>query len=494
MMSTAIVCANHKKAALPFAPGQNLLELLRLNGYAVSAPCGGHGRCGKCRVQLTVNGITETVLACKTLLTSDCLVTLADECAELSWNDTALSARITSGGRSGYGAAIDLGTTTVAVKLYRLADGTALGSACQWNAQKSCGGDVITRIDYCMKNTSGLAELCLTVRGQAKEMLTALCEKNGISYGDMTEIFLAGNTVMQHIFAGLSPAGIAAAPFTPASFFDAAAPYELYGVPLLFSPCVAGYIGGDITAGLLYTGLFEKRGKALFIDIGTNGEMVLGDSEGFIACAVASGPAFEGAELTCGMPAADGAVHRVELTESGLQYEVVGGGKAQGLCGSGLLDLVACLLELGYMDESGCLKENENGEAVFYLTDRVFLTQRDIRRLQLAKAAVAAGIRLLLCKAGLTCADLTCLYLAGGFGNLLRVESAVRIGMLPREMLGRIVTVGNASLAGAGQALLEIGSRETLHRIRASCRYLELSADPSFNDTFVEELNFPERL
>lgn len=490
-MSTLIVCKNHKKMPIPITPGKSLLALLRSNGYAISAPCGGHGRCGKCQVQLTENGITKTVLACDTFPETDCEVTLPEEHADLDWNDTAVRT-CSANGRSGYGAAVDLGTTTVAVKLYRLADGAPLGSASQWNTQKSCGGDVITRIDYCIKHTDGLTELSRMIRDQVKEMLSDLCQENGISFRDLTEIILAGNTVMQHIFAGLSPVSIASAPFTPQSLFDGSIPYELCGVPVHLSPCVAGYVGGDITAGLLHTGLYERDGKSLFIDVGTNGEMALGGSSGFTSCAVASGPAFEGAEISCGMPAADGAVYAVELTESGLQYEVLGGGEAKGLCGSGLLDLVACLLDLGYIDESGCLEEDEHGEAVFHLTDTVYLTQRDIRQLQLAKAAVAAGIRLLLREQNLTFDDLDMLYLAGGFGNRLRVESAIKIGMLPRELSGRIVPVGNAALAGAEQVLLEPNSRSILQEIKDNCRYIELSTSPDFNDTFVDEMSFPE--
>ena len=253
-----------------------------------------------------------------------------------------------------------------------------------------------------------------------------------------------------------------------------------------------GYVGGDITAGLLFTGIRDRRGKSLFIDVGTNGEMALGDIDGIAACSVASGPAFEGAEISCGMPAAEGAVSAVELTDGGLQYEVIGGGEACGLCGSGLLDLVACLLELGYIDESGCLEENEDGEAAFYLTDKVFITQRDVRQLQLAKAAVAAGIRLLLREGKLDCKELETVYLAGGFGNRLRVESAIRIGMLPSELSGRIIPAGNASLAGAEQVLLMPKARDALQDIQKNCRYIELSADAEFNEAFVEEMTFPE--
>ena len=490
-MSTLTVFKGHNKSEIPFLPGKSLLDMLRSGGYPVNAPCGGDGRCGKCLVGLNENGVTKNVLACRTFPQEDCLVTLCEDDKRLSWNETypRLSDLCE---RKGYGVAVDLGTTTVAAELFRLADGKTLGSACQWNAQRSCGGDVITRIDYCMKNTDGLSELSCIIRSQIAEMLTALCENNGILFEDISEIVVVGNTVMQHIFAGLSPESIAAAPFMPLTFFDDSTPYQLGGVHVFFSPCVAGYVGGDITSSLLHTGLFEHEGKSLFLDVGTNGEMVLGDTCGLTACAVASGPAFEGAELSCGMPAADGAVYSVELSDTGLSYCVIGGGEAKGLCGSGLLDLVACLLDLGYIDESGCLAENENGEAIFRLTDSVFLTQRDVRQLQLAKGAVATGVRLLLRDQKLTCDDLERVYLAGGFGNRLRAESAIRVGMLPREFAGKIVPVGNAALAGAERILLSFSSREGLRKIKENCHYIELSSTAWFDELFVEEMSFPE--
>ena len=490
-MSTLIVRDGPKQTEISFSRGANLLDLLRENGFSVSAPCGGHGRCGKCKVELTQNGATETVTACTAFPEGDCIVSLAESLTDLSWNDVA-SPAYTASGKTGFGAAVDLGTTTVAVKLYRLSDCAVLGNDSRWNAQKSCGADVITRIDYCMKHADGLAELSRMIRSQIKEMLSALCAENGIAFSELREIVLAGNTVMQHVFAGLSPVSIAAAPFKPLSLFECDVQCRLDGVPVFLLPCVSGYVGGDITAGLLFTGIRERRGKSLFIDVGTNGEMALGDMDGIAACSVASGPAFEGAEISCGMPAAEGAVSAVELTDGGLQYEVIGGGEACGLCGSGLLDLVACLLELGYIDESGCLEENEDGEAVFYLTDKVFITQRDVRQLQLAKAAVAAGIRLLLREGKLDCNELETVYLAGGFGNRLRVESAIRIGMLPSELSGRIIPAGNASLAGAEQVLLMPKARDALRNIQKNCRYIELSADAEFNEAFVEEMTFPE--
>ena len=490
-MSTVTLLENGEKTELSFTDGCDLLTLLRQNGFAPDAPCGGSGTCGKCRVLLRENGEERAVLACRTTLTRDCTVRLPDRGAAPSWNDPRGSVAAEPG-RTGLGAAVDLGTTTVALRLYDLASGVCLGTESAWNAQRGFGADVISRISCCIESPDGLSALSRAIRSQIMELLRTLCRKSGCGFSALREIVLAGNTVMQHLFVGLDPSPIASAPFTPRSYFDGGAPASLDGVPVFLSPCVSGYVGGDITAGLLGVALHRRSGTALFLDVGTNGEMALGGADGFLTCAVASGPAFEGAGITCGMPAVHGAIHRVVLDGDELCFDVLGGGEAEGICGSGLLDLAACLLELGLIDGSGRLMEDENGEAVFRLTERVWVDQRDIRQLQLAKAAVAAGIRRLLQEAKLSCGAVGALYLAGGFGNRLRPESAVRIGLLPRELLGRVVPCGNSSLAGAQTALLRPSERAALRDIRSACRYLELSSDPAFNDYFIEELSFPE--
>ena len=490
-MSTITIHDKSQKREYNFDGDVNLMDFLRENGYLLDAPCGGLGLCGKCKVTLKADGEKERVLACRTVISGDCEVRIPNDDADLSWNEP-LSAHYFEPGRNGFGAAVDLGTTTVALRLYNLSDGKVVGSASEWNAQKGYGADVITRIGYCMDNEDGLATLRDAVRSQIRDMLGELCSEHGIALSDVKEIFLAGNTVMQHIFAGISPVSIASAPFTPQSYFDGNAPVMLGDIPVSMSPCVAGYVGGDITAGILSSGMYSGKGKTLFIDVGTNGEMAVGDSEWITACAVASGPAFEGAGISCGMPAAFGAISRVYLTDDGLGFDVLGGGDAKGICGSGILDLVACLLELGYIDESGYLEENEDGESVFYLTDEVYINQKDIRQLQLAKAAVAAGIKFLMNAEDLSFDEIDSLCLAGGFGNRLNPESAVRIGMLPAQLLGKTRTAGNTSLSGAEMVLLNPALKNELIEIKEKCRYIELSSEADFNDCFVDEMSFPE--
>lgn len=473
-----------------FCPGKNLLELLRDKGYSISAPCGGHGRCGKCRVIIRTCEKEKKVTACSETLSSDCEVFLPSETSDISWNE-ARKAFSVEHGRAGFGAAVDLGTTTVAVSLYELESGKELGSISHWNIQKSYGADVISRIGCCMDNADGLERLCVDIRQQILEMLGSLCEKNSLALNDISEGFIAGNTVMEHIIAGVSPNSIASAPYLPQSLFDKGEYITLSGIPFYLSPCVAGYVGGDITAGLLASEITKSDKNAIFIDVGTNGEIVLYCNSKLVSCAVASGPAFEGAEISCGMPAQEGAISRVELRDGGLAFEVIGGGEAKGICGSGLLDLVACLLELGYLDESGCL-DNDEGDNVFYLTDSVYIDQRDIRRLQLAKAAVFAGITRLCEAEKISFDDIDVLYLSGGFGTRLNSKSAVRIGMLPAELSGSIIPLGNTSLAGASCALLYPEKRRELIDIKEQCSYLELSSDSQFSDRFVDAMCFPE--
>ena len=230
-MSTLTILENGKKTDLSFAKGENLLAFLRTHGYFVDAPCGGNGTCGKCKVLLRVGETEQTVSACQTVLTQDCTVTLPRRESDLSWNDSAGALRFAPG-RTGLGAAIDLGTTTIAVKLYSLTDGSYLGTETAWNAQKAFGADVISRIGCCIERADGLALLGDAIRGQIRELLQTLCRKSGHFYREIAEIFLAGNTVMQHIFAGLSPVSIASAPFTPLSLFDGGAPYNFDGIPV----------------------------------------------------------------------------------------------------------------------------------------------------------------------------------------------------------------------------------------------------------------------
>ena len=494
-MSRVLVEHKGGTSLLEALPGESLLDLLRRGGFRISAPCGGNGSCGKCRVRL---GGGQEVLACRTPA-ADCRV-IIEEDGGLICTDTGGTAAVTDG-REGLGAAVDLGTTTVAVKLFDLSDGHELGTKSAWNAQSPYGADVITRCQYIMEHEDGLGRLSGLIREQVFALADKLRDGRKID-----EFFIAGNTVMEHIFMELSPVSIATAPFKPLRLFDGGEVFKAGDGALFCAPCVAGYVGGDITAGLLASGLYEKEECSLFLDVGTNGEMALGGRDGFLCCAVASGPAFEGAGISCGMASADGAISRVRWEQSGPVVQVIGGGEPRGICGSGLLDLLAMLLSLGIVDETGRLLppdeapegfdrwlfEDENGNGIFYLTDAVFLSAADVRQLQLAKAAVAAGIAVLTETAGISPDKIDRLYLAGGFGVHLNPCSAAAIGMLPDCLKDKTVCLGNSSLAGASMALLDREKRGELLKIKEKCRYLELSGNQDFNRLYPEHMMFGE--
>ena len=495
-MSRILVEYSGSTRALEALPGESLLELLRRGGFPISAPCGSNGTCGKCKVRL---GDGREVLACRTPA-EDCRVIIEENSGGVICTESAAAARSVQA-REGLGAAVDIGTTTVAVKLFDLRDGRELGVKSAWNAQAPYGADVITRCQFIMEHEDGLERLSGLIREQVFRMAEELSRGAKID-----EFFLAGNTVMEHIFMGLSPVSIAAAPFRPLSLFDSGEAFREKDAALFCAPCVAGYVGGDITAGLLASGLFEKDECSLFLDVGTNGEMALGGRDGFLCCAVASGPAFEGAGISCGMASADGAVSRVRWARGGPDFQVIGGGEAKGICGSGLLDLLAMLLELGIVDETGrllppdeapagfdrWLSEDENGNGVFHLTDSVYLSAADVRQLQLAKAAVAAGIAVLTETAGISPEKVDRLYLAGGFGVHLDPHSAAAIGMLPDCLKDKTVSIGNSALAGAAQALLDGEKRDQLLKIKEKCQYLELSGNQAFNRLYPEHMLFGE--
>ena len=497
-MSSVRVLLGGKSFDIKTEGGETLLSALRRSGFTLPAACGGRGKCGKCRVG--VNSVSR--LACRVVPNDGDVVTLPEKSGGRILTQTPEIVSC-AGKMSGLAAAVDLGTTTVAVRLYELAGGLELKTISAWNAQAAYGGDVISRIQYTMETLNGLNELSRIIRAQVEDMISRALEDCGKSKSELRHTVLVGNTVMQHIFASLPVEGIARAPFKPETLFENDRSDSLLGAPVHYSPCVAGYVGGDITAGLLADGLFVQPELRLFLDIGTNGEMALGNESGALCCAVASGPAFEGAGISCGMPGITGAVSHVSY-DRGFLCDIVGGGEAKGICGSGLVDLVAVLLERGVIDESGrllppqdapedmrrYLTEDGQGNGVFHLTKAVSLTARDVRNLQLAKAAVAGGIRVLLEQRGVTADDIASVELAGGFGNYLSPENVVRIGMLPRACLSKIRPLGNAALAGASMLALDGENWRKLAEIPKKCRYLELSGRDDFSRAFTDSLTF----
>ncbi len=497
-MSSVRVLLGGKSFELEAEDGETLLSALRRGGFTLPAACGGRGKCGKCRVM--INGVSR--LACRAAVIDGDEVVLPENSGGRILTETPVIAHV-KGGLTGCAAAVDLGTTTVAVRLYDLSLGREIATSSEWNTQATYGGDVISRIRHTMDAPDGLDELSHIIHAQVENMISSALAHCGKGKSELRHSVLVGNTVMQHIFANFPVQSIAVAPFEPYTLFGGGLGNTLLGAPLYYAPCVAGYVGGDITAGLLASGLSEKDGRYLFLDIGTNGEMALGGKDGFCCCAVASGPAFEGAGISCGMAAINGAVSHVRYN-GGFLYDVIGSNAPRGLCGSGLIDLIAALLELGGIDEGGrllppddapeqmrrYLTRDADGNGIFHLTREVYLTAQDVRNLQLAKAAVAAGIRVLLAAEGITADKLDGVYLAGGFGSYLDPKSAVKIGMLPGILPNKLHNPGNTALAGASMLALDTEKIGCVRKIAQSCDYIELSGRADFAAAFTESIAF----
>lgn len=403
------------------------------------------------------------------------------------------------------GVAVDIGTTTVVAYLYDLVTGEQLGVRSALSAQKSFGADVISRIKYASEN--GLEPLRDAVVTQLNRLCEEVCGDTGTDR--VFRMTVCGNPTMQHLLCGLSPASIAAAPFESVSSFGCALSAETLGLRLhagaevYLLPSVSGYVGGDITAGVIACGMDRCSDIRLLLDIGTNGEMALSTPNGIYYCATAAGPAFEGAHIENGVGGIPGAVSSVEAEDGALRLRTIGNLPPVGLCGSGIIDAAAALLNVGAVDETGrlcdadeleapyaAMLDEEAGKFILDPASGIGLTGKDLREIQLAKAAIAAGIQTLLHHTGLTEADVSAVYLAGGFGTYISRKSSCRIGLLPPSLYDRILPVGNSAGRGASLALLDRDFEQVLAKLPDTAHYIELSADPFFNDSYIENMMF----
>ena len=409
---------------------------------------------------------------------------------------------VNSSGEKGDGiftAAIDLGTTTIVGYLLDGRTGENLAVESRMNPQMQYGGDVIQRADYVLEH--GTEALSECVRKTINEILETLIEKSQKA-GDIYQISLVGNTCMHHLFLGISPASLVHAPYTPAISQPLTLRASDYGIhihkkgQLILLPNIAGYIGADTSGCLLALRQDLKEETTLLLDVGTNTEMILGNKHGLAACSAASGPAFEGAKIQCGMRGLPGAIDHVKYENGKWQYTTIENEKPTGLCGSGLIDLIAELLRTGLLDENGILHSGQVKADTFVLVPsgesqrEIYLTQKDIGEVQLAKAAIAAGIRLLMKKQNVEETQVQIVYLAGGFGNYMNARNAARIGLIPENFAEKVSCVGNAAGEGAKIALLNKKERHEAEKAVQKIEFLELAACPEFQDCFVDELGF----
>ena len=399
-------------------------------------------------------------------------------------------------------AAFDIGTTTIAGYLLDGEDGRTLAVESRMNPQAQYGADVIMRANYALEHGTDVLSRC--IREVVNEMLGVLAGYAGISREDIFQVCIVGNTCMHHLFLGISPASLVHAPYTPAVSERMVLNAGDYGLDvqrkaeLIMLPDIAGYVGADTCGCLLALRQDLKDEISLMIDIGTNGEMVLGNRDRLVTCSTAAGPAFEGAKIECGMRGAAGAVDHVKYENGKWNYTTVGNQPAVGLCGSGLIDLVAGLLDAGMLDENGALSSGQEKQGVFMLVPPeqagnergVYLTQKDIGEVQLAKAAIAAGIQMLMERLGITEDDICSVYIAGAFGNYMDPVSAGKIGLLPATLVKKVKPVGNAAGEGAKIALVNEKEMLEMDELVRKIEFVELAASADFQDYFIDELGF----
>jgi len=479
--------------------GKTVLEALRAADLAPDAPCGGHGTCGKCGV--LIGG--REVLACQTPVDRDLIIT-RKQSVQSEILTRSLAAETKPDGKNRYVLAFDIGTTTVVAYLLDGESGALLATASTLNPQTAYGADVISRIQYVMQN--GPDAMQGAILGAMAALTRQAAEKAGIDREAITLAAVVGNTAMHHLFLAIDPRPLTTPPYMP-NIYEALVrpargllPISPDGTVRVL-PNIAGFVGADTVGCLLSTRFDRLSGTVLLIDIGTNGEMALTANGRRIACSTAAGPAFEGAKIRCGMRGAAGAIDHMRLENGRIACSVIGGGKAVGLCGSGLLDAVTVLLETGMVAPGGRMLvgkgEKErwtkcDGLDAVILQDEVVLTQKDVREVQLAKAAIRAGIELLARQLGVTTEQIGTVYLAGAFGNYLSPASACAIGLIPPCLLSKIVPIGNAAGEGAKLAALSEAEFEYSRQLASGTEFLELASLHEFQDCYVDCLGFGE--
>jgi uncharacterized 2Fe-2S/4Fe-4S cluster protein (DUF4445 family) len=420
-----------------------------------------------------------------------------------------------------FGIAFDVGTTTIVGTLLDLNNGEARAVASTLNAQAIHGGDVLSRISYTMGKKEGLEELQHLAAFTINGIIERVTAEAGVAASRIYEITVAGNLTMMHLLMGIDPEPISVTPFAAAAAHgidlkarDVGISIHPEGRVYLF-PAIGAYVGGDIVAGLLATAVPRGDRLRLFVDVGTNGEIALGFEQRTVATAAPAGPAFEGAEISCGMRATTGAIEGVQITEDAVVLQTIDDGAPVGLCGSGLVDVVAQLYRRGLMDPTGRLRSADDlrGKVPDSLTSRlvsvdgvrafvlataqetgarpVLFTQKDIRQLQFAKGSIASGIKVLMKTMGVKPEDVQEVLLAGAFGSYIHPDAARIIGLVPPVPLDRIRAVGNAAGEGAKIALLSYREREAAEAMPARVEYIELSGREDFNDIFMGVLGFP---
>lgn len=498
--------------------GCTLLETARLAGIQIDAPCAGNGICGKCIVTIYTETGNKQVKACSYKVTETMTVELPDSNpsmdiltdAYLISESISIKPLPISDVNPGYLAACDLGSTTIVLYLIDGNTGKILTTSSAQNPQTVYSADVIGRIAYAKKH--GASILTSSVRNVLNDLLLNACSLAKISTDQVTHLCVVGNCCMHHLYFGISTDSLATLPYAPTVTEAMVIPASDVGILMhpqgivQSLPNIAGFVGAD-TAACLSAAQFDILNDiTLLLDIGTNGELVLGNKNRRLACSTAAGPALEGARISKGMRGTTGAIDHVWIENQKIVFSVIGNQnnpdiKPLGFCGSGLIDAVSVFLELGILDASGKFTDSKNWpdpsahrkkeQMISYsFTNDVFITQKDIREIQLAKAAIAAGIQLMCNQLGIQPKEIRQVLIAGAFGNYMDPSSACRIGLIPSILRDRILPIGNAAGAGACRCVCNAAEFERIQKTVSETQFLELASLDDFQDVFIDELGF----
>lgn len=515
------------------APGMTIFKAAIDAGIYIDSPCGGNGYCGNCKVNIVKATGLEEVLACQTEIVGDITVQLPEtgghrileEAVGTEFSVGSMISRDESGkvffedkeigkcekSKTLCVMAFDIGTTTVVGYLLDAESGNTLSTVSVLNPQSQFGADVIARANYAIEN--GKEVLANVIRKALMSLIEEAVDEAKISKEQVFLVTVVGNTCMHHLFLGIPTQSLVLAPYHAASVKAELLKAKEYGFSinenaiLMVLPNISGFVGADTVGAILSSGVDKSGTMSLLIDIGTNGEMVVGNKERLCSCSTAAGPAFEGAKISSGMRGTKGAIDHADFTGDDVKVSVIGGVNAIGVCGSGLIDIIAGLVEIGFIEETGRLVSADevtdekkkkfakrigvqDGAKVFWLTEDVCITQKDIREVQLAKAAIAAGIELLMRKRGVGISDIERVMLAGAFGNYMSPHGACTIGLIPKELESKIMPIGNA--AGQGSKMAALSKTEFLRSVEIgkNTEYMELAGMPEFNDVFMDKMEF----
>ena len=480
---------NNQTRTISAEIGNNLLDVLRANDISIDAPCGGLGTCGKCVVD-THKG---QLLACKTTI-DDSFFDI--NIAIPNTGDMKILAAyenpypcLCNRPNAHHGIAIDIGTTTLAFELLDASTGTRMASHSQVNSQREFGADVMSRITNAVAGNAVQLHAC--IKKDIIEGIRHIMKKGQVGENDISLVAITGNTTMLHLLLNQPCDSLGIAPFTPVFLDMKILKFsELFESPLLscdviILPGISTFVGADISAGMLCAGWPNTPGTSLLIDLGTNGEMTLFSKDKIVVTSTAAGPAFEGGNISMGIGSVNGAISKVRYFAENYvySYETIGNCDPLGICGTGVVDIAAELIRHKLVDETGSI---ESGEDAITIAPDILFTQKDIREIQLAKSAIRSGIEILLDMAGVNYADISTVFIAGGFGHKIDLQNAVTLGLIPTELAEKVVVLGNAALGGCAKVLLNSTAETDIVNLANMATEVNLATHPRFNELFMD--------